>query len=306
MAGAEIALAELRKEVIEARNLVIKTDNLLKNLHAELKLTARKQEQFERRHLATSATALIIFALLATVGAYMYARSEIHAVRTESSANEAQAKTRGQEVEKLRQADSARAATSEKALRIFDQLSSDKAGPQLDAALIEAGKLDKSLMTPLEARAIEDKEAQLKSKVAQDCHDRGMRAFRNRDFRTAATELGRYVELMPNGPETPLANYWLGESRSQIRDFQGAVGPLEAFMKASPGAKSLDWASVLLGVAYEETGQWAKAADVYTKAIDKFPASIHTPQMRARLKKVPAAQAAAEAKKTTVAVPPKP
>ena len=53
-------LGELRKEVIETRNLIIKTDNLLKNLHAELKLTSRKQEQFERRHLLTSTTAFIM------------------------------------------------------------------------------------------------------------------------------------------------------------------------------------------------------------------------------------------------------
>jgi len=36
--------------VIEARNLVIKTDNLLKNLHAELKQMGRKHEEQEKRH----------------------------------------------------------------------------------------------------------------------------------------------------------------------------------------------------------------------------------------------------------------
>ena len=55
-------------------------------MDAELKLTSRKQEQFEKRHLVTSATAFVIFAVLSFVGAYSYARSEIHAVRTEASA----------------------------------------------------------------------------------------------------------------------------------------------------------------------------------------------------------------------------
>src|SRR5258707_703244 len=36
-------MAQLRKAVIEARNLIIKTDNLLKNLHAEPTLIGRPQ-----------------------------------------------------------------------------------------------------------------------------------------------------------------------------------------------------------------------------------------------------------------------
>jgi TolA-binding protein len=304
--AVERELSDLRKEVIEARNLVIKSDNLLKNLHAELKLTSRKQEQFERRHLVTSATAFIIFAALAGVGAYSYARSEIHAVRQEASANEGQAKTRGQEIEKLRAADAARRDASEKAQRIFEQLQKGTEGPELSAAMVAATRLDKSLLSALEAKALEDKEASLKVTVAQAAHDRGKAAFRRSDFRTAATEFARFVELMPNSPDAPFAQFWLGESRSQLRDYQGAVPALEAFLKTSTTPKNHDWASVLLGVALEETGQWAKAQEVYTSAINKFPGSIHVTQMKNRLKRIPSAMAAAETKKTTAAIPPKP
>jgi hypothetical protein len=62
---------------------------------------------------------------------------------------------------------------------------------------------------------------------------------------------------------------------------------------------------VLLGVALEETGQWAKAQEVYTAAINKFPNSIHVTQMKNRLRRIPAAMAAADSKKTA-ALPTKP
>ena len=304
--AVERELSDLRKEVIEARNLVIKSDNLLKNLHAELKLTSRKQEQFEKRHLVTSAAAYILFAVLAGVGAYTYARSEIHSVRQEASANESQAKTRGQEIEKIRVADAARRDASEKALKIFEEMQSGKEGPSLSAALVAAGKLDRSQLSILEGKALDDKEASLKQSVAQASHERGKAAFRRQDFRGAATEFARYVELMPNGPETPYAHYWLGEARSQLRDYQGAVVPLETFLKTSPSGKNHDWASVLLGVALEETGQYAKAQEVYTSALQKYPHSIHLTQIRNRLKKIPAAIAAADSKKTASVIPPKP
>ena len=303
--AVERELGELRKEIIEARNLVIKSDNLLKNLHAELKLTSRKQEQFEKRHLVTSATAFVIFAVLSAVGAYTFARSEIHSVRQESAANEGQAKTRGQEIEKLRTEEAARRDGSEKALKIFDELAAGKEGPQLSAALVASARLDRSRLTALEAKALDDKEASLKQSVAQASHDRGKSAFRRGDFRAASAEFARYVELMPNGPETPYAHYWLGEARSQLRDYQGAVVPLETFLKTSPSGKNHDWASVLLGVALEETGQFAKAQDVYNSALAKYPHSIHVTQMRNRMKKIPSAMAAADSKKTA-ALPPKP
>ena len=41
--GQDRDFAELKREIIESRNLIIKTDNLLKNLQAELKNVAKKK-----------------------------------------------------------------------------------------------------------------------------------------------------------------------------------------------------------------------------------------------------------------------
>src|ERR1700730_12944893 len=75
-AGQDGDISALRKEVIEARNLVIKTDNLLKNLHAELKQMGRKHEEQEKRHWMTSVTAYIGFAVIAGVGGIAFANTD--------------------------------------------------------------------------------------------------------------------------------------------------------------------------------------------------------------------------------------
>ena len=75
-AGPDMSeISSLRKEVVEARNLIIKTDNLLKNLHAELKQMGRRHDEQDKRHWATSVTAYIAFVLLAGAGAIAYARA---------------------------------------------------------------------------------------------------------------------------------------------------------------------------------------------------------------------------------------
>src|SRR3954465_11844443 len=168
----------LRKEVIEARNLVIKTDNLLKNLHAELKQMGRKHEEQEKRHWMTSVTAYIGFALIAAVGAIAYARAEVRTARDEAQANESRAAALQKDAEKIKSADQVRRDASEKATRVYDLLGSEKEGAGLNQAMSQAMHLDKSQVSALEARSIEDRAAGMKQKMAELALAAGQKAFR--------------------------------------------------------------------------------------------------------------------------------
>src|SRR5207248_1602726 len=193
----EQGFADLRREVIESRNLVIKTDNLLKNLHAELKQMGRKQELFEKRHMMTSVAAYFLFAALATLGAFSFARSEIRGAREESAANEGKVKQLTQEVETLRRADGSRRDASEKAARAYDLLGSEKEGPGQTLAMDQALHADRQLLSRLEAKALDERTAGMRAKMAQAALERGNAAFHRNDWTGAAQELTRYIELEP-------------------------------------------------------------------------------------------------------------
>src|ERR1043166_7301749 len=124
-AGGDGCITLLRKEVIEARNLVIKTDNLLKNLHAELKLMGRKHEEQEKRHWMTSVTAYVGFAVIAGVGAIAFANAEVRTARSDAQANEARAAALQKGAEKIKAEGQSRRETSERALRVYDLLGSE-------------------------------------------------------------------------------------------------------------------------------------------------------------------------------------
>src|SRR6266478_8424069 len=136
--GRDGDISTLRKELIEARNLVIKTDNLLKNLHAELKQMGRKHEEQEKRHWMTSVTAYIGFAVIAGVGAIAFANAEVRTARSEAQANEARAAALQKDAEKIKATDQTRRDTSEKALRVYDLLGTEKEGPGLNQAMSQA------------------------------------------------------------------------------------------------------------------------------------------------------------------------
>jgi tetratricopeptide (TPR) repeat protein len=289
-AGQDGDISALRKEVIEARNLVIKTDNLLKNLHAELKQMGRKHEEQEKRHWMTSVTAYVGFAVIAGVGAIAFANAEVRTARSDAQANEVRAATLQKDAEKIKAADQTRRDTSEKALRVYDLLGTEKEGPGLNQAMTQAMHLDRGQMTALEAKAIDERAAGMKRQLAEAARSAGESAFRRQDWKAAAQDLGRYVELEPKVSDNMIW-FHLGSARVQTREFQGAIQPFENFLKSTGGTKTAQYAGLLLGQAYEEVGNAARAREVYERAVTLYPGSDFAPQLRNRLKKLAAVSA---------------
>ena len=281
-------LALLRKEVIEARNLIIKTDNLLKNLHAELKQMGRKHDEQEKRHWMTSVTAYIAFAVIASVGAVAYARAEVRTAREEAQGNESRAIALQKEAEKIKSADQGKKDASDKAMRVYDLLGSEKEGPGLNQVMTQALHLDRKELSSLEARAIEDRAAGMKQKLADSALNAGQQAFRRQDWKGVSEQLGRYVELQPTVDDGQVW-YHLGSARIQTKEYPGAIVPLENFIKGTGGTKTAQYAGMLLGQAYEETGNNQKAREAYERAEKLYPGSDFAPMIRNRMRRISAA-----------------
>jgi tetratricopeptide (TPR) repeat protein len=283
-------IASLRKEVIEARNLIIKTDNLLKNLHAELKQMGRKHEEQEKRHWMTSVTAYVGFALIAGVGAIAYARAEVRTARDEAQQNEARAIALQKDAEKIKAGDQSRRETSEKALKVYELLASEKEGPGLNQAMERAMHLDRGLMSALEGRAIDDRAAGMKQRIAEAALTAGNAAFRHQDWKGVSEYLGRYVEMEPKMGDA-LVWFHLGSARVQTKEWQGAIVPLENFLKNTGGTKTAQYAGMLLGQAYEQINNPQKARDAYERAERLYPGSEFAPVIRTRMRQIAAAAA---------------
>src|SRR2546430_3295972 len=282
-AGPDMSeISSLRKEVVEARNLIIKTDNLLKNLHAELKQMGRRHDEQDKRHWATSVTAYIAFVLLAGAGAIAYARAEVRTAREEAQANEARAVALQKDAEKIKVTDQVRRDASEKALRVYDLLATEKEGPGLNQAMAQAMHLDRSQVSALESKAIDDRAAGMKARLAESALAAGTKAFRQQDWKGVSELLGRYVELEPRVTDAQVW-YHLGSARIQPTEDQGAVVPLENFLKNTGGTKTAQYAGLLLGQAYEETNNPTKAKEAYERAERLYPGSEFAPMIRSRL-----------------------
>jgi len=300
-------LAELRKEVVEARNLVIKSDNLLKNLHAELKNVSRKGEDQYRRTWYASAVAYAGFLGLAVALSLIAARASVSGERGRMEAAQVeaeQAKKRADElsaqVQKLKQeADQSKAAT-ERALSAY-RLMSEGEGEGRLKGVDELARLDRSRLTALEQRVLEDRARALKAELGIVAFERGRNAVRREDMRSGAAELRRYLALDPDGTEAAQANYLLGAALYTLKDYEGAVAPLERFAARAKGQRNADYALYLLGAAHGALGHTERAADIFRKALADYPGSEYAAQMQAGFRNATRGAAPAQMAPSTVA-----
>src|SRR5437763_1731952 len=90
--------------------------------------------------------------------------------------------------------------------------------------------------------------AEPKQMIAESALAAGSRAFRQQDWKGVSEQLGRYVELEPRVTDAQVW-YHLGSARIQIKEWQGAIAPLESFLKNTGGTKTAQYAGLLLGQA---------------------------------------------------------
>jgi TolA-binding protein len=274
-------LSEIRKEVIEARNLVIKTDNLLKNLHAEVKAIGKRHEDLQKRQWISSGVAYVLFAALCIGGAVLVgsargSNATAERERLEKTVAELTSQMDKQRAEQTAQQNSQRSANE--VFRLMTTLPGDERLKGVD----ELVKLDTSRLTALERSALTDKAAQLRREIGDSAFERGKAAFRRNEMRATIEEMTRFVAMNPPADQLLDASFFLGVAYNSERKHEEAVPLLARFVEGDKKSKTRDYAMLLLAQSYQETNQLDKALSTVQEALNTYPNSEFAPQMRSR------------------------
>ncbi len=279
---AEKELAEIKREVIESRNLVIKTDNLLKNLHAELKAVGKKQEEFERRKLFSSGVAYALFAALCVAGAIGISSARGASISGERERFEATVKELGDKLDVEKKAAQARQANAAQAFEVY-RLMTERAGDERLAGVEAWAKMDANALTPLERAALKDRAESLRTEIGQAAFERGKIAFRRNDMGETAKEMTRFLAMNPSPQDTQEASFFVGIAFNQLRQHEEAVQHLSQYVNNDRKARNRDYAMLMLAQSYEQTGALEKAAKTVQDALAQHPSTEFASQLRGRL-----------------------
>lgn len=292
----ERELADLRKEVLESRNLVIKTDNLLKNIYAEVKLVAKKGEDYYRRTWFSSAVAYLIFFGFSLAVAILAARTSVSSEKAKNEKIQTEANVAKKKVEELsakiskarQEAELARGETEKAftAYRMLTEASEEDRLKGIDAI----AKLDRSRLNALDQKALDDRAGSLKSELAKSAYQRGNIAYNRQDMRNVLVEFRRYLTLSPEGPEAISAAYMAGMAAYHMHEWKTSIPFLERYVSAPKRQKNGGYAHFLLGQSYEQVGNLKQAMATYEKGIAEYSSSRFAGSMRQKLRALQSAR----------------
>lgn len=276
---------EIKREVIEGRNLIIKTDNLLKTLHSELKAVGKQQEEAKKRQWVGSAMAYAIIAILCVTGAVLVSNARTSSAGSDRERLEKQVVELQQTIDKQKAQMAAKeqaSADAQKVYSLMTTLPGDERLKGVDALM----KLDTRLVSSLEKKALDDRAEILRNEIGQAAFERGKAAFRKTDMAGTVEELSRFLAMNPSSEDLLDASFFLGAALHQQKKHDQAVVHLSRFVNEDKRSKQRDYGMLLLAGSLESTGNYDKGADVAREAIGNYPNSEFQNALKNRLSSI--------------------
>lgn len=265
-------LARLREEVVNTRNVSIKTDNLIKNLSSEVKEITQKQRQLERKSFFNSVVAYIIFTVLIFTGLYLTFDARLEKHQADQALFEKKEAAYKNELTQLK-SDLGRWQQIERELLEFERLVREGNKEQ---AVAKFASLRRVRFSGL----LEDLIVRFKAEVAKEKYDAGLELFEQGAFNKADEAFLKSLEY--NAEPDYLGNllYHQGMSALRIKDFPRAAELLRQALGFKHARSVLADARYHLAYAHDRMGEKRTARDLYQNFLERHDG--HPFERRAR------------------------
>jgi len=269
MHDSDEELREIKREIIESRGLVIKTNNLTNALSADIKSIAKRQQSYERRLAWNSATAYVV-SIVVLLGVFKYgfdARLDAGEA-TAKHLREENVRVK-QEVDQLRLRQTEREATELEAAKFYDLVRQGKRLELIKGWEAMRGKP----LSRAEALFFSDAIEKAKGEQSALLYVQGLDAVRLQRWQEAATAFEESLRDDEAGPTATRARLELGLSYRKLRKQKDAIVLLEQVAESSVDREAQDDALELLALCQTELEAYNDAKDTWRTLLRKFPDS---------------------------------
>jgi tol-pal system protein YbgF len=154
-----------------------------------------------------------------------------------------------------------------------------------------AQKRQKDFYTDLDARIrkLEPRQVSIDGQEAavapdeQSTYEAAMATFKSGDFKTAATQLGAFVQRYPQSSYASNAQYWLGNAYYAQRDCKKAIAAQQVVASTYPDSAKAPDAMLNIGTCYAELKDKKAATKALKDLIAKYPDAPAAQAARDRL-----------------------
>ncbi|GAB4301586.1 MAG: hypothetical protein Kow0090_17140 [Myxococcota bacterium] len=262
-------LSEIKKEIVEARNLTIKTDNLVQNLSAQVKEIGKRQERYERKYVINSIAAYILFIALIGTGAYYISQEQMKSVKAELDVlDKEKGKLEGElkRVEKERSEAQLNDRIAEEVLALFDE-------ERFEEGLIKWEKVNEEGLSRFARKILKEKVASVRKRLGDDLYERGKNLANARSYDMAIAAFKRVLEMDPKGEASPKALLKWGEVLEKQKKDAEAAEIYKRIATEYPNDALADDGLWFYAQRVDYLGKVQEAADAFETLTERYPES---------------------------------
>lgn len=262
-------IRELKREIIESRGLVIKTNNLTNALSADLKSIAKRQTSGERRLVWTSATAYVVFVIVVFVALKFAWDARVDGVRAETEQTRQTAERVSRELREIQKRDDDRDHAENRAAQFYELVRQGKKADVVE----QYEALRKEPLSKAEAAFFADAVERARNDLSVGAYYAGLEHSRVGRWHEAQQAFEESVKYKDNAAHTPLAKYRLAEALRHLGRQRDAIPMLMQLSEASPDKEVMDDATFLLAQCLVDIQAWNDAKTSLRSFVRRFPDS---------------------------------
>jgi len=269
-------LEDIKREIIESRGLVIKTNNLTNALSADLKSIAKRQQSYEGRLRWTSATAYVVFVVVVFAALKFAVDARVDAIEAKylHIGNENTRLT--QEVSDLKERDRERATATEEAQKFYELVRQNR-----KIEVVRGwDKLKDEPITRTEAAIFADAVERAKTDLSVQYYEEGEEKTRLQRWQEAATALEESLKYNETSATAPAVRLALATAYRKLKRQRDAVPILTSLSEQTLDKEVQDDALYELASILEDLEQWNDAKNTWRTLLHKFPDSHWAPEAK--------------------------
>lgn len=272
-------LREIKREIIESRGLVIKTNNLTNALSADIKSIAKRQQTYERRLSWNSATAYIVFVVVVFAALKLAWDARVDQIKAETDQRALDNDRLRKEQREVQRRDEDRARAESRASQFYELVRASKR-----VEIVEQWEqLKKEPLTKAEAGMFADAVDRARNELAAQLYQQGVEKVRVQRWQEAASAFEESLRYKEDSAIAPSVRLGLANAYRHLSRQRDAI-PILAALAENPVDKEVhDDALHALAFCQMETQAWNDAKNTWRALIRRFPESRFTPEGKMQL-----------------------
>ena len=272
-------LREIKREIIESRGLVIKTNNLTNALSADIKSIAKRQQGYERRLAWNSATAYVVFVVVVFAALKFAVDARVDAIDAQAKHLRDENARMKQDLDDARQQIAERNAAELEAAKFFELI---KDGRRVDVIKGWDAMKTKPL-TKSEAQLFADAVERAKVEQATQLYLQGLDSARLQRWQEAAAAFEESLKYDDSASVSPQAKVELASADRKLHKQKEAIAILQPMVEQNVNREVLDDALEQLAWCQTEIEAYNDAKDTWRTLLRKFPDSHYAPEAKLAL-----------------------